>query len=469
MTTQKLTRIETPLTNISVERPNHSRLLALSDLNGVRNAYLTDFQSYRPLTHSLTGVNGATLDESLGDLYLSEQTSSGLKLKRLTRAEKIHLPFPLPTTGGKLYATRYQKPALSVPITEMKTTPEDYSSLPYMLPRYWLPLIYWNSFSSYFSIMTSANDPLQKHNWNFYGTYDFASGKLGYDFSYLNQTTDWPVFFNAIDQTVSFASGNSQRSQLSYAQITFPNSPLGMDWLFGFGANYLTKQDQSNTTTQTGPTAFINYVDYAQSGAQISPETGQGGSARLTSYLPLTNMTTYNQYDFSYVRYFSSILPKHHALMWKAQWAYLDRATSSSNFVYTQAQPSQNNVSSPTYLMRGYPTGAFQGRNLFQTTLEYRMPLAKLYKGWDLTPFYMKRLHGAILFDGVATDGYAYDSNARFYRRTQMEKNYWSFGAEAKIDTTVGYHFPMMFYFGVYYPLDQSLNAGANFALGLFL
>jgi len=180
-------------------------------------------------------------------------------------------------------------------------------------------------------------------------------------------------------------------------------------------------------------------------------------------------MTTYNKYDLSYVRYFSGILPKHHALMWKAQWSQIDRNITSANFLFSQAQATQPNSIYPTYLMRGYSSGTFQGRTFLQSSLEYRLPVTQIYSGTGTNPIYFKRIHGAFIVDGISLDGFAYEANSRFYRRVSQERNFWSTGIEVKLDTTIGYHFPMTLYTGIYYPIDQSLTSGANFALGLFL
>jgi hypothetical protein len=442
------------------------RYILSSGANGVTNIYDSQNGKIRPLTHSLTSVYDADFDEHLQDLYYTEQTSQGLQLKRSPYKITEKLPLQLPNVES-LYADRYP-PVKTSEIASSKLAGENYSVSPYLLPRYWLPTFYWDSYSSYLSLMTSANDPLMKHAWTLYGNYDLQTQRLGYNFTYNNNTTAVEFLTNAIDQTVLFPGNIFLKTQMLFLAAGF-ELPWFRGWTGSFGWTSLSRSDSLTTSLQIGPSMTFAYSDYEQSGAQISPESGEGGSIRASSYLAGPNQTSFNQLEIAYLQFFSSFLPKRHVLMAKIQGGYIDHNVSSVNYFYTSSQSQAADDNRPNYLIRGFANGAFQGRSLLQPTLEYRFPLKGIYSGWGTTPFFVRRLYGAVVVDGVAVDGFAYDSVFKFYRSVRIERSFWSAGLEAKLDVTVGYHFPMTFYVGVYSPLDNSLTSSSQFAIGLFL
>jgi hypothetical protein len=107
-------------------------------------------------------------------------------------------------------------------------------------------------------------------------------------------------------------------------------------------------------------------------------------------------------------------------------------------------------------------------------TLEYRFPIMSMYRGSDTTPLFLRRLHGALVADGIQLDGYAYKESlqpsAFPFEPVPKWKIFGDVGAELKLDITLGYHFPLTVYGGVYWPVETEF-AGANpqYAFGLLL
>lgn len=104
--------------------------------------------------------------------------------------------------------------------------------------------------------------------------------------------------------------------------------------------------------------------------------------------------------------------------------------------------------------MRGYWDGQFLGKSLANYSFEYRLPILYIYQGSGTAPLFLKRLHGALIADALTVDGFAYDREADAYDRVSPWKSFWSFGAELKLDVTLGYHFPLTFTAGFYAPQD---------------
>jgi hypothetical protein len=83
-----------------------------STQNGVRNLYLAapDLQSAKAITHSLTGVGSSSLDEKLQEIYVSEMTGDGLKIRHLPLKARFKGK-QLPVISG-LYSDRYSNKTL---------------------------------------------------------------------------------------------------------------------------------------------------------------------------------------------------------------------------------------------------------------------------------------------------------------------------------------------------------------------
>ena len=62
--------------------------------------------------------------------------------------------------------------------------------------------------------------------------------------------------------------------------------------------------------------------------------------------------------------------------------------------------------------LRGYPAAEFRGENAALLSLEYRLPIVNIERGGGQTPFFWRRLHGAVF----AEAGNAWDSGASMAR-----------------------------------------------------
>lgn len=452
------------------------RLLFTSTKNGVPNLYLAsnDLNSARPVTHSETGIFMSTWDDSQKDLYVTTLDNLGSQVARIPGSASANLPKELPSVKP-LLADRY--PQLSkdevpvgsapAPLTAQEST--DYSAGSYLWPKYWYPFYYWDAYSSYLSASTSASDPLGKHAWTASLNYDLSYGRLGYLVSYNNNSTSVEIDTLATDFTYQLPGNIPERTQYVHAEGEIEVPSLSPYFYWSVGASSLVRTLPAYGTSQYGPTIGFRDTEYKVNGAQISPESGWGASALATAYLAGSGNTSYNQLELSFVKYWSGFLPKRHVIMAKIQSFLTDQSIPASNFATTLSLPYYQNTSLPQYLMRAYPTGEFEGRILNQLTLEYRFPVRELNQGTGTSPLFFRRLYGAVVADGVELDGIAYDLNSKVYRLAKLSNSYWDIGAEAKVDTTLGYLFPITWYLGVYQPLEQSLGNSFNFAFGVFL
>jgi len=461
--------------NLSLKK---NKLLFVSNSSGVPNLYQTElknntWQEPTALTHTPTAVLSGDWDFARNEFYFTEQSTKGLRLKRMAAPQRSPAATnPLPTVPA-LLADRTPAVTESLDPWEKKISAtakaEDYSAGSYLWPRYWFPLFSADSYSSYLLLTTSGQDPLGKHAYSVNGTYDLNYNRFGYSLGYENNSFKWQLGGFASDLTQELPGQVAERTQYFHFQADREMEEISPYFYISPGWTWLNRSVTGFSTNQSGPSLRFLYSDYVQAGAEISREHGQAASLTYTDFLASGSNLSYNQFELSYTLYFSKWLPEHHVVMTRLQSFYLDQTVPSTNDVVTVSQSIYANTPYPIYLMRGYLNGGFQGRWMNQGTWEYRFPISDRISGSGTVPIFIRRWHGAIVADGVNLDGYAYNSLNKSYQVAGLSRSYWDIGAEVKMDVTLGYQFPLTLYAGVYEPLEQSINNSANIAFGFLL
>jgi len=448
-----------------------------STRNGVANVYVADanLKTAKPLTNSMTLISSSSMDEARQDLYFSELTADGFQIRQVSLAKSPKLPPELPKVGPML-ADRYPEVHRDVPVRE-KPTPEDYTIWPYILPHYWLPDFYFYSGGAQLGGSINGSDPLAKHTYTIAASYDTEPKDLSANFLYVNNTTSTSFVVRGLDYRTSVPNTALRFRQQSYevdalwnlpAVSTDLNAGVGYSWL---GRDYERTLRPTNTEA-SGPSLIANYSNINMTGAQISPEVGYSTRFSATAYSGNSAIETesFNMYQLSAQKYFNKWLPRHHAIMVRAQGQYIDRKDiSAANDAFTVPYtPFLNNLS-PFYIMRGYLPAQFLGRSLANYSFEYRFPIVYNYAGSGTTPIFLKRMHAALIADGITVDGFSYNKTTGYYEAVDSWHGFWSTGAELKFDLTVGYHFPLTFYLGFYSPTDSHYTDGNRFTMGVQL
>lgn len=460
------------------------QVLFTSTQNGVRNLYLTDlsFSTPRPLTHSGTQVVGSVYDTGTEGYLITELSDRGWLLKFVEKAgifTGMELPSttrfwdfrypPRPVTFAKTETTEETKEPSS-----LLASAEDYSSYGYLLPRYWLPFVGWDAQGVLLSVSTSASDPLGKHSYSATLDYDSISGRASYLFNYANRVF-WPLYgVSVYDITFRGAERSlDSRTQLGQVAAAWEIADVSPDWFVTVGFTGLNRQRLGIRSEQYGPFISTNYRNASQTAAQISPESGWAGSFTVSGrqVRELSRINTTAEGLIS--TYWSQWLPERHALMFRLVGRYSDQLRNQLEEL-EQSSSTQTATSSilPLYLNRGYPSGAFLGRQILNPTIEYRFPLARIERGPDQSPFFFHRIHGAVVADGTYFDGYAFDPTGpqAFLRSFNFGTGFWSIGLEARFDFKIGYHFPIGLMGGVYWPLDtRFVQNTPQLAIGLTL
>jgi hypothetical protein len=443
---------------VPAEFPRMTRdgLLFASDRTGVANVYLANanLTDARAITNATTRVMNAELDSSTGEIIVSRLESEGLQLITVT-APKDPL---VPPTVGSLIETEW--PKFETPKVEVKAPSEDYSPWPHLLPRYWMPFAFVVPDGAYIQGSTSAADPVGRHAYAATAAYDSLTERPSVFGQYVNSTTPVQMLLAGEDINEYLYSGSFIRHSTS-ASLTgsFFLPKMSEKWRGALGWQYLQTDALGVLTLRNGARASLLYSNVSQMGFEISPEKGGAFSLSHARFFPDLGNTEYEQTDLTGIKYLSGwILPERHVFALSASAsiaprlnrAILGRSTVGGNY--------QNGLIQNAFVMRGFPSGAFLGRNMISATAEYRFPLAYPYRGFGTNPIFLRRLHADVFVDAISLDGLAYDRVSKAYRTEKLGRAYFGMGGEFKFDTTTFYSIPIQFILGYYYGADERLN-----------
>jgi hypothetical protein len=443
-------------------------LIFTSSKNGTHNVYLAnaDLTSAKPLTHTLTAHFAADLDPRRHELFASMTTADGPKVVAITAEAWAQTPAELPMIGP-LFADRYPQSEETTATAPLLTTEkykiEDYSAAGYLWPHYWIPFISGSSSETgvVISAQTSGFDPLKKHTYGLSGSWDTGLNRGSIDGSYLNQTTrlPWTLYGSRRSSYLGEVANKYTDSSASLSLLPdmfwlSQNAALQVGWTdFSRDADFA-----ATPLKRTGPFAIISYADISEAGAQVSPETKGGTYFGTYYYVPKAEYSSHTQYIGGGVGYFSKWLPRHHVLMLRVNGLYTPDKVSAYYGASTNSLMFEPDTHLPTYVLRGYKTGQLFGRNLATANLEYRFPITNIYTASDTDPIFWRRLVGGLVADGGMADGFFLNDKTDSYESVNTHQHFFSVGAELKIETTLGYVFPVTFVVGYY----EALNTGGD-------
>lgn len=466
-------------------------LLFSSNRNGVTNLYLAAMRADgtvdrpKPITNSATRAWLGDLDMNADEnLVYSRLDGDGAHLREISkdkrRQNETAAKGELTTIPPLIERT---EPAYVAPEPTFKPgelDAHDFSPWPYMLPTYWMPYAAFVPDGAYLSASTSAGDPLGRHLVAASFSTDTRIGKPNTFFAYANSTT--PVMITALVDDFSqrlSSSGLDRRTTTGDLSGQFYLPGLSNDWAgeLGFShqrAELPTSAGSIDVRIRGGPRAGILWRDLSQRGKEVSPE--KGGLFKLTHarFLPGLGNAVYDQTQLSLAGYFSKTsqpktlgwLRDRHAVLLSSNvsWApNLDRLLLGPSSVSLPIETLALGSTSSSFVMRGYSSGSFLARRYIQATMEYRFPLSESYNGFSTSPAFIKRWHAAVFVDGLLLDGAYYDFERKGYRATDMDPIFGSAGIEARLDTTLFYHVPVQFIFGLHAGFDPRVNPGGAY------
>lgn len=463
--------------NIRFAKKTSEGLLFTSGQNGALNLYLTakNLTNPRPVSHTMTALFTADIDPVRREIFATHMTSQGLKVGAIMPADWQKTPETLPVISP-LMADRYpqtppkESATLAAQKAMEKATTEDYSPYGYLWPQYWMPFISGSSSETgvILQARTSGFDPLKKHSYTLIGSWDTALNRGSLEGSYLNQVTSLPVAAVAYKRSSYLGTLTNEVNDTGGSISSLPDVfSLSKYASLQLGWQFLERSTTSRSIKRTGPYGMITYTNYSQSGAQISPESGRGAYFGAYNYIPYNRYLTHSQFFAGGEVYLSSKLPKHHAVMVRANGVYTPEVIPSIYGVSTEPLVFVSDSPLPQYILRGYKRGQIFGRNLLAFSAEYRLPITNIYRGSGTDPLFLRRLSGAFITDAVSTDGVFINEEKGVFESVQMGRTFWSAGAEIKLETTLGYVIPLNLVFGYYVAFNSPRGTEGAFGTTL--
>lgn len=476
-----------------VETDGRRSLLFASNRNGVTNMYQADLrgdvttgrardlslEKVRPLTNSTTRAWNGDLDVATKNLIYARLDGDGSRLRISTPADRSQNQT---LKDGKLVQVPLliERPEPVHVVPEITLPPSayemhDFNVWPYLLPRYWMPYGALVPGGAFLSASTSSGDPMGLHLLAASVSTDTRIGKPNFYAAYSNSTTDvrMTLMVNDFWQRLS-SSGLDRRSTTADLSGLFFVPNLGNNWKGEVGVSHQRTETPSTTTgtdvrIQGGPRVGILWQDLTQKGFEIAPE--KGGYVRLAHarFLPEMGNLVYDKTDFTWTGYASRVampkalgwLPERHVLSasFNANWLPgLNQLLLAPSSVSLPVETVALGPSSTSFIMRGYPSGSFLAKKLLRGSVEYHLPLSKSYHGFGTNPAFVRRWHGVVFGDLMSIEGALYDFNFGLYRLTSLGNMFGSAGVEARLDSTMFYHVPVQFIFGVHWGFDRRIN-----------
>ncbi len=450
-------------------RKSSRGFLITSSQSGVDNLYLVDslhdasrVQLSQPITNSMTRILDGDIDPVEGSLYYSEQTESGhlvhqqkeSEWKQITQAPQV-------------------SPLLKIPESRVKTNGDvtdfsfakkekDFSPFYYLIPRYWMPFANVIDGGVSFQASTGASDPLGKNSYNVMAEWDTLTKKTGVSAVYTNNST--PVELGVAASQVyryNYTSESSLRDTSGAVNASYDIPFMFRNWTLGTSWRWSETEFTTLTYRRSGPSVVLGFNSAIQRGYEISPGSGMSTSLSHQAFLEDLGNLGYDKTNFNLKTYFSRWLPENNVLFFQLNGTYAPELETSptrpTTGFYTSTLNGNffNNLLIPPFLVRGYTSGTILGNNMLAANLEYRFPVARVFRGQGTVPIFVKRLHGAVVADAVSLDGFRYSNRLGGYNNINNPERfgdtwYMGYGAELNIECTLGYYLPMTLSFGVY-------------------
>lgn len=440
-------------------------LLFTSSKNGTHNLYIADqnLTGAKPISHTLTAFFAADLDVHRNDIFATMMTAQGHRVVTMFPQDWQKTPDHLPEIKP-LYEERFAESPTQEEVSKASSLVDsvelaDYRAGGYLWPRYWIPFISGSSSETgvVLSAQTSGFDPLKKHSYSLLASWDTALNQGSIQGSYLNQVTTLPMMLTGYKQSSYLGDISNDITDYGVIAAALPNVfALSRYANLQLGWRYLERSTDSSSVKRTGPTAYFSYTNYSQAGAQISPESGLGFYVGATHFIKQNDYLSHSQYLTGGEIYFSKFLPQHNSIMLRFNGFHTPERIPSLYGAATESLVFFPDSPAPQYILRGFKRGQIYGRNLATLNTEYRFPIKNIYAGSGTDPLFLRRLSGAFVVDGAAADGILLlENSSPGYQLIKMNHQYWSAGLEAKLETTLGYVFPVNIVIGYYTPLNS--------------
>ncbi len=442
-------------------------LMFRSDRSGVPNLYLATLDGQiEALTNSYTRVLDGDLHPHQGTLAFSEVTSEGPRLKIVPAGDLKKLPTLPPDIPPLL---QVETGEISEDEGSHNSEERAYQPARYMLPRYLMPFLFFQEQGYTVQALTGGHDPTLRHSYALQASYDNLSKKVGAlgQYTYAPGSSSWSLVGGKVYEYI-LSGGFTRTVDLVQGTASFFLPGLSDDWRARLGVLRSEISYAATSLERAGPEVGLTYRNIQQGPDRITPISGGSANLSWAKYLSSWGNVAYDQWSFTGTAFQG--LPGRTGLALTVRGQYAPDLTAALLGGTNLGGVYQFSLVSGSYLTRGYPTGTFIGRNIVNSSLEFRVPVSTPQKGWGILPVFLRRTHLNFFVDTIAVDGLGYNfespAGAGFESIT-TQQFFTSAGVEYKWDMTLGYMAPAQVFVGAYYGLDQAFGGGFTPFLGL--
>ncbi|MDH3976594.1 MAG: BamA/TamA family outer membrane protein [Deltaproteobacteria bacterium] len=445
--------------------PDGKQIIYSSDERGVYNLFSYSMVDGRKtqLTNLLGGAFHPDLSPHGERVYYSSYRSKGMQIASMEMREKRDKASPLIKPYWKESGSEGSiegKPLqLSAPnagnegghggkdIETIVRAARPYSIGKSILPRFWLPAFYGDHDGAVAGALTAGTDVLGYNAYYLQGGYGLGSGENYHHAMYRNdyfyptfllQSYSRPLVYSNEWQLDNFY----EKEKGASIQISTPLNRLERGISFITGFEWQKKEALSDLVTGTfeGQPVFEGKSNNAFAGIRygsalkypysISREEGIDASLIYKRYSPGTGADFELKawiYDLSAYRPFPFTSRKVNDVISLS----LKGGASSGDDIYQMKFHLGGDPNFSEFPLRGYPARFLSGKNIATASLEYRIPLWYILRGWNTKPFFFDRLHMA----GFADAGTVWDDSDS-YKWGNIRTG---IGLEVRFDMVLGY------------------------------
>lgn len=448
-----------------------------SDRNGIFNLYACDLEQKKisQISNVLGGAFMPAIAPDGSEIVFANYSSQGYDIHALNNdqanwkvADSYRDPYPVMHYNDSPVATE-QSP---------------YNPLQSLAPRLWFPNVGYSSYSGMLAgFFTLGSDAVERHRYVATALYGPDQQRVWYDLNYVYDGMYPSLLLQAQDFDVSYAGMFSpgpavnpvydyiERSRMFDASLVYPLLGLDSQHLLSLGYRNRTMSRLSGIPfgyTGVPPAQgklvsgkvsyrFNNAEKY---GYSISPEDGRSvelGYEQIDK--KLGSDFDLNKVTIDWHEYID--LPFDHQVLLVRAYA----GRSSGDVIPQRAfqlggdNPGDFtlNVENNYVYLRGYPVNRYRGQKVGLLSTEYRFPVKNVEWGLANTPFFFKRVHGAVFYEAGSAWDNTFDS-----RKVKR-----AVGVEARLDMSLAYMLPITVRAGLVKALDDKKETTAIFNIWL--
>ncbi|MBK6684618.1 MAG: PD40 domain-containing protein [Deltaproteobacteria bacterium] len=421
------------------------------DAGGVYDLYRLGLDDGRldRLTRVESGAFQPALSPDGAELHFVLGTAEGWSLRAVSSAMT---PLPLSEEGPR------PEMKAEVPDTAWPTGP--YRPWASLLPRAYLPSLGLDGVGDTVGVFVSGIDAVKQHNYSFLVEYGLTSQRLGYSLSYNNRQTALPLSLSSSLVTTSWPGRFVPERPADDVLLSIWRARLGVGLNLGRwdGGHYLAlsygvelrrgldppptdpfARAPNRADLTLASTSLIWVFSEARGFAEgYGAAAGQSFDVSVSYQDPrLGSDLRVLELGARWSGYLTLPWLEHHVLAGRLAAAGAAGDPGQRSVYALGGLPVRDILSDAidrvgfgSEVIRGYEVAALRGNAYYLGSLEYRLPIFGLSRGYATLPFFIDRLYAAAFVDAGATP----------IDRLDLTQLKVGVGAELRLDLYFGYY-----------------------------